>query len=68
MIYYPHPCHCLSFLLFKITDIPVTFETAWVLAALAQGNHTVDLCSGPLLVCRRRASLSVLGITSLGIS
>ena len=42
-------------------DIPVAFETAWVLAA-AQANHIVNLCSEPSLVFRRRAASSVLGI------
>ena len=42
--------------------IPVAFETAWVLAALAQPNHRVHLCSGPSLVCRLLVSSSVLDI------
>ncbi len=42
--------------------IPVAFETAWVLAALAQANLIADLCSGTSLVCRRHVSSSVLGI------
>ena len=45
-----------------IYNIPLTFETARVLAALAQANHIVHLCSGPSRVFRRRASSSVLGI------
>ena len=44
--------------------IPVAFETAWVLAALAQANHIVSLCSGPSLVCRLHAFSSALGIYS----
>ena len=44
--------------------IPVAFETAWVLAALAQANHRVHLCSGLSLLCRRRASSSVLAIST----
>ncbi len=42
--------------------IPVTFETAWVLAVLAQANHIVHLCSGLSFVFRPHASSSVLGI------
>ncbi len=34
----------------RIRDIQLVFETVWVLAASAQANHIVSLCSGPSLV------------------
>ena len=46
----------------KKSKIPVAFDLVWVLASLVQPNHIVNLCSGVSLICRLRASSSVLGI------
>ena len=42
----------------KITTIPVAFETAWVLAALAQANDRVEGCSGASLTCLHVSSMT----------
>ena len=48
----------------KITTIPVAFETASVLAALAQANDRVEGCSGASLTCLHVSSMT-LGIKKI---
>ena len=43
----------------------LAFKAAWVLGATSKPNHRVYLCSGALVVCRRRASSIALGIEAI---